>query len=48
MADSTRFYEKFQPVHYDIYLDIDRAAKHFKGITTIKGSLNCRILVTWS
>lgn len=38
MAYSTRFYEKFQPVHYDIYLDIDRAAKHFKGITTIKGN----------
>ena len=38
MADSTRFDEKFQPVHYDIYLDIDRAAKHFKGITTIKGN----------
>lgn len=38
MANSTRFYEKFQPVHYDIYLDIDRAAKHFKGITTIKGN----------
>lgn len=38
MADSTRFYEKFQPVHYDIYLDIDRTAKHFKGITTIKGN----------
>ena len=38
MADSTRFYEKFQPGHYDIYLDIDRAAKHFKGITTIKGN----------
>lgn len=38
MADSTRFYEKFQPVHYDIYLNIDRAAKHFKGITTIKGN----------
>lgn len=38
MADSTRFYEKFQPVHYEIYLDIDRAAKHFKGITTIKGN----------
>lgn len=38
MADSTRFYEKFQPVHYDIYLDIDRAAKHFKGIATIKGN----------
>ena len=38
MADSTRFYEKFQPIHYDIYLDIDRAAKHFKGITTIKGN----------
>lgn len=33
-----RFYEKFQPVHYDIYLDIDRAAKHFKGIATIKGN----------
>lgn len=38
MVDSTRFYEKFQPVHYDIYLDIDRAAKHFKGIATIKGN----------
>lgn len=38
MVDSTRFYEKFQPVHYDIYLDIDRAAKYFKGITTIKGN----------
>ena len=38
MVDSTRFYEKFQPVHYDIYLDIDRSAKHFKGITTIKGN----------
>ena len=38
MVDSTHFFEKFQPVHYDIYLDIDRAAKHFKGITTIKGN----------
>lgn len=38
MADSTRFYEKFQPDHYDIYLDIDRAAKNFKGVTTIKGN----------
>lgn len=38
MADSTRFYEKFQPDHYDIYLNIDRAAKIFKGVTTIKGN----------
>lgn len=38
MVDSTHFFEKFQPTHYDIYLDIDRAAKHFKGITTIKGN----------
>ena len=38
MVDSTHFFEKFQPTHYDIYLDIDRSAKHFAGVTTIKGN----------
>ncbi|ETY74998.1 M1 family metallopeptidase [Lactiplantibacillus fabifermentans] len=37
MAELTRFYEKFQPSHYDIYIDIDRATKVISGKTTITG-----------
>lgn len=33
----THFYEKFQPSHYNIYLDINRENKHFSGISTITG-----------
>ncbi|CDX66044.1 M1 family metallopeptidase [Leuconostoc citreum] len=38
MAEFTRFYNNFQPQHYDIYLDIDRQNKQFNGQTTILGN----------
>lgn len=38
MAGVTRFYKTFQPEHYDIYLDINRAAKTIAGTSTIKGT----------
>lgn len=37
MAELTHFYEKFQPDHYDIYLDINREKKQFSGRSTITG-----------
>ena len=37
MAELTHFYEKFQPSHYNIYLDINRETKQFSGKTTITG-----------
>ncbi len=37
MAELTRFYENFQPAHYDVYLDIDRKNKLISGKTTIVG-----------
>ncbi|GEN94490.1 M1 family metallopeptidase [Pediococcus ethanolidurans] len=37
MAEITRFYETFQPTHYDVYLDINREAKQFTGKTSITG-----------
>ncbi|MDN6781214.1 M1 family metallopeptidase [Lentilactobacillus parabuchneri] len=33
----THFYEKFQPTHYNIYLDINRQGKQFSGTSTIIG-----------
>ncbi|MBZ3776175.1 M1 family metallopeptidase [Lentilactobacillus otakiensis] len=33
----THFYNKFQPSHYNIYLDINRANKQFSGTSTITG-----------
>ena len=38
MPEVSRFYTKFQPDHYDIYLDIDRSHKAFSGKTTITGT----------
>ncbi|EJN55790.1 M1 family metallopeptidase [Loigolactobacillus coryniformis] len=38
MVELTHFYQTFQPTHYDVYLDIDRAAKTITGKTTITGS----------
>ncbi|MCH3904589.1 MAG: M1 family metallopeptidase [Lactobacillus sp.] len=38
MAGVTRFYDTFQPEHYDIYLDINRAKKTIVGTSTIKGT----------
>ena len=26
-----RFYETFHPDHYDLYIDVDRAARSFSG-----------------
>ncbi|MCT4488863.1 peptidase, partial [Levilactobacillus parabrevis] len=37
MAKSTHFYELFQPTHYNVYLDINRAAKSISGTSTITG-----------
>lgn len=37
MAELTRFYNMFQPNHYDIYLNIDRSSKTISGTTTISG-----------
>ncbi len=38
MKESKHFLKNFQPQHYDIYLDIDRAMKQIKGKTTIEGN----------
>jgi aminopeptidase N len=32
-----RLLDAFQPAHYDLYLDIDRAQKAISGKTTIRG-----------
>ena len=37
MSESTRLFHKFQPKHYNIYLDINRAQKLITGQTTING-----------
>ncbi|AVK99550.1 M1 family metallopeptidase [Pediococcus inopinatus] len=37
MTEFKRFYETFQPTHYDVYLDINRESKRFNGKTTITG-----------
>lgn len=37
MTAKTHLYDLFQPKHYDLYLDIDRAKKLISGKTTITG-----------
>ncbi|KRK63919.1 aminopeptidase N [Companilactobacillus tucceti DSM 20183] len=37
MTELTHFYQKFQPTHYDLYIDIDRGTKVITGKTTITG-----------
>ena len=37
MAENQRLYDVFQPDHYDVYLDINRAEKTIAGTTTING-----------
>lgn len=37
MSEATHFYETFQPSHYDLYLDINRATKTISGKTSIIG-----------
>ncbi|WP_407894894.1 M1 family metallopeptidase [Lacticaseibacillus sp. N501-2] len=37
MAELTHLYETFQPTHYNVYLDIDRAKKTINGHTEIAG-----------
>ncbi|XEO94175.1 M1 family metallopeptidase [Latilactobacillus sakei] len=37
MAELMRFYQSFQPEHYQVFLDINRAQKRFSGRTTITG-----------
>lgn len=38
MSEEARFYTQFQPEHYEVYLDIDRAAKTISGKTKITGN----------
>ena len=37
MTEITRFYDKFQPSRYDVFLDINRGTKQFSGKTVIDG-----------
>ncbi|MDO4903065.1 MAG: M1 family metallopeptidase [Limosilactobacillus sp.] len=37
MAENKRLFDLFQPTHYDVYLDINRADKTITGTTTIEG-----------
>jgi len=37
MADTTHFYQLFEPEHYNVYLDINRETKKITGKTTIAG-----------
>lgn len=38
MSESKRFYEKFKPDHYDLFIDINRDTKEIHGTTTITGT----------
>ena len=38
MATIERFYDTFQPDHYDVFLDINREKKTISGKTTITGN----------
>ncbi|MFT8819951.1 MAG: M1 family aminopeptidase [Liquorilactobacillus nagelii] len=38
MTEITRFYDTFQPEHYDVFLDINRQEKTITGKTTITGT----------
>lgn len=38
MAESKHFYNSFQPTHYDVYIDINRADKKFAGKVTMTGT----------
>ncbi|KRM06121.1 membrane alanine aminopeptidase [Liquorilactobacillus ghanensis DSM 18630] len=38
MTEITRFYNTFQPEHYNVFLDIDRQKKTITGKTTITGT----------
>ena len=40
MAKIERFYNTFQPDHYDVFIDINRAKKIINGKTTITGNAN--------
>ena len=40
MAKLERFYNTFQPDHYDVFIDINRAKKIINGKTTITGNAN--------
>lgn len=44
MSDSTRLLNKFQPKHYNIYLDINRAQKLITGQTTITGDAKVKTI----
>lgn len=37
MSEITRFYDKFQPSRYDVFIDIDRGTKKISGKTVIDG-----------
>ncbi|AUJ28845.1 M1 family metallopeptidase [Liquorilactobacillus hordei] len=37
MTEITRFYNDFQPAHYDIYIDVNRETKRIKGTVKITG-----------
>lgn len=37
MTEIARFYNDFQPTHYDIYIDVNRETKKIKGTTKITG-----------
>ena len=38
MAELVRLFNRFQPDHYDIFLDVSRSEKKFSGKTTIYGN----------
>ncbi|WP_155287140.1 M1 family metallopeptidase [Lacticaseibacillus zhaodongensis] len=42
MSAKTHLYDLFQPEHYDLYLDIDRAKKQISGKTTITGEAKAK------
>lgn len=44
MAELLRFYNDFQPSHYDLYIDINRSKKTIVGKTTIVGEAKRPIL----
>ena len=35
MTELTHFYNLFQPEHYDVFIDINRASKQIKGTVQV-------------
>jgi len=44
MSEITRFYDTFQPKHYDIFIDVNRETKEISGTTKINGDAKAKTI----